>query len=92
MIPIDISAASQLDFAARPVLMSLCVASAVVFLHLWVRVRRPLAAGPAAGTSTSASPRRVTKLNDESYFAASHALFVPAHPVLLAPATAAGRG
>ena len=32
MIPIAVSAAAQLDLSARPVLMSLCVASAAAFL------------------------------------------------------------
>ena len=47
MIPIGISAASQLDISARPVLMSLCVGAAVAFLTPVATPANLMVMGPA---------------------------------------------
>ena len=47
MIPIGVSAASQLDISARPVLMSLCVGAAVAFLTPVATPANLMVMGPA---------------------------------------------
>lgn len=47
MIPIGISSAAQLDVSARPVLMSLCVGSAVAFLTPVATPANMMVMGPA---------------------------------------------
>ncbi len=47
MIPIAVSAAAQLDISARPVLMSLCVGSAVAFLTPVATPANMMVMGPA---------------------------------------------
>ena len=47
MIPIAVSAAAQLDLSARPVLMSLCVASVAAFLTPIATPANMMIMGPA---------------------------------------------
>ena len=47
MIPIAVAAAEQLDVSARPVLMSLCVGSAVAFLTPVATPANMMVMGPA---------------------------------------------
>ena len=47
MIPIAVSAAAQLNISARPVLMSLCVGSAVAFLTPVATPANMMVMGPA---------------------------------------------